>query len=184
MNQDQHRSAGEQLLEQSLPSLRRWAHGRLPYGARAHMDTCDLVQETALHMIAQLDAFTPEHPGAMRAYLRVAALNRIRDEARRIGRRPAPVELPEHLPCPRATPLEEAMEAETFRRYHEALSQLAPRDRDLVVARVERQWKAAEIAESFGFPTVDAARMAVKRALHRLACLLHESSPTPNERTN
>ena len=52
----------------------------------------DLVQETALHMMGKLHAFTPRHPGiAPYAYLRVAALNRIRDEARRIARRPVSV---------------------------------------------------------------------------------------------
>jgi hypothetical protein len=39
----------------------------------------------------------------------------------------------------------------------------------MVVARVEVQWSLAEIAQQFGMRTVDAARMAVGRALRRLA---------------
>jgi RNA polymerase sigma factor (sigma-70 family) len=148
------------------------------------MDTCDLVQETALHMIRKLDAFTPEHPGAMGAYLRVAALNRIRDEARRIARRPVAVELPEQLPSPDATPLEKAMEAETFARYREALARLSPKDRELVTAKIEHHWKSATIASRFAFPTVGAAQMAVSRALRRLAKAMQASAVTSNERTN
>jgi hypothetical protein len=38
----------------------------------------------------------------------------------------------------------------------------------MVVARVEVQWSLPEIAQQFGMKTVDAARMAVMRALRRL----------------
>src|SRR5262245_35939552 len=90
---DGDRLAVEALLERSLPDLKRWAHGRLPAAARGSLDTGDLVQETALHVLRRLDAFEPRHVGAMQAYLRQAVLNRIRDEVRRIGRRPPPVEI-------------------------------------------------------------------------------------------
>ncbi len=184
MSQEQERAAAEEMLHQSLPSLTRWAHGRIPAGARGAMDTCDLVQETALHMMGKLHAFTPRHPGAMGAYLRVAALNRIRDEARRIARRPVSVELPEHLHSGDATPLDCAIGADTARRYRESLEHLSPKDRDLVVARVELQWNTAEITRHFGFRTHGAAHMAVKRALHRVASLLRKSSVALNERTD
>jgi DNA-directed RNA polymerase specialized sigma24 family protein len=39
----------------------------------------------------------------------------------------------------------------------------------MVVARVEAQWSYAEIANRFSLSSVDAARMAVNRALKRLA---------------
>ena len=39
----------------------------------------------------------------------------------------------------------------------------------MVVARVEVQWGLSEIAQRFGMPSVDAARMAVTRALKRLS---------------
>src|SRR5438128_11498962 len=90
---DGDRLAVEALLERSLPGLKRWAHGRLPAAARGALDTGDLVQETALHVLRRLDAFEPRHVGAMQAYLRQAVLNRIRDEVRRIGRRPPPDEI-------------------------------------------------------------------------------------------
>ena len=87
------RSAVEVLLQRCLPELKRWAHGRLPAYARESLDTGDLVQEAALHLLKRVDEFEPQHVGAMQAYLRQSVINRIRDEIRRVVRRPAPVEL-------------------------------------------------------------------------------------------
>jgi hypothetical protein len=80
--------AMEALLQRCLPPLKRWAHGRLPPAARGRMDTGDLVQEAALHVLG---------------------------------------------------------------------------------ARIEMQWSLAEIAHRYRMPTVDAARMAVNRAVKRLS---------------
>src|ERR1041385_3479310 len=58
------RQAVEALLQRCLPSLKRWAHGRLPATARGSLDTGDLVQEAALHVLARLELFEPRHVGA------------------------------------------------------------------------------------------------------------------------
>ena len=162
------RLAVEALLQRSIPSLRRFAHGRLPAAARGSLDTGDLVQETVLHVLKRLDTFEPRHVGAMQAYLRQSVINRIRDEVRRIGRHPTPVDLPEDLASEVPSPLEEAVRAEAYDRYRAVLVQLSPRDREMVVARIEAQWNLAEIAQRFNMRTVDGARMAVTRALRRL----------------
>ena len=162
------RMAVEALLQRSIPSLRRFAHGRLPAAARGSLDTGDLVQETVLHVLRRLDTFEPRHVGAMQAYLRQSVINRIRDEVRRIGRHPTPVDLPEDLASEIPSPLEEAVRAEAYERYRAVLVQLSPRDREMVVARIEAQWSLGEIAQRFNMRTVDGARMAVTRALRRL----------------
>jgi RNA polymerase sigma-70 factor (ECF subfamily) len=162
------RLAVEALLQRSIPSLRRFAHGRLPAAARGSLDTGDLVQETVLHVLRRLDTFEPRHVGAMQAYLRQSVINRIRDEVRRIGRHPTPVDLPEDLASEIPSPLEEAVRAEAYDRYRAVLVQLSPRDREMVVARIEAQWNLGEIAQRFNMRTVDGARMAVTRALRRL----------------
>ena len=167
------RTAMEALLERCLPLLKRWAHGRLPAAARGHLDTGDLVQESALHVLGRLDHFEPRHVGAMQAYLRQSVINRIRDEIRRIGRNPHPVELPEEHPSDRTTPLEAAIQTEAYERYRRALTKLTPKDREMIVARIEVQWTLPEIAQRFGLHTVDAARMAVSRAVKKLTQLLH-----------
>jgi RNA polymerase sigma-70 factor, ECF subfamily len=162
------RMAVEALLQRSIPSLRRFAHGRLPAAARGTLDTGDLVQETVLHVLRRLDTFEPRHVGAMQAYLRQSVINRIRDEVRRIGRHPTPAELPEDLASDLPSPLEEAVRSEAYDRYRAVLLQLSPRDREMVVARIEAQWNLGEIAQRFNMRTVDGARMAVTRALRRL----------------
>lgn len=167
------RNATEALLERCLPQLRRWAHGRLPAAARGNLDTNDLVQDAAMNLLRRLEYFEPRHVGAMQAYLRQSVINRIRDEVRRIGRNAPPVELPDDHPSDRTSPLESAIKAEAYDRYRTALETLQPKDRELVVARVEVQWSVAEIAHRFNIVTVDAARMAVSRAIKRLTKQLH-----------
>ena len=64
---------------------------------------------------------------------------------------------------------EDAIRAEEYEHYRDAVSRLTPKDRALIVARIEMQWSLAEIAHRYGMPTVDAARMAVNRAVKRLS---------------
>jgi RNA polymerase sigma-70 factor (ECF subfamily) len=163
------RLAVEALLQRCLPALKRWAHGRLPAAARGSLDTGDLVQEAALHALRRLDVFEPRHVGAMQAYLRQSVVNRIRDEVRRVTRHPAAEPLPPQHPSDATSPLEAAIQAESYDRYRQALDGLKPRDREMVVARVEMQWSLAEITQHFGMRTADAARMAVTRALRKLS---------------
>src|ERR671913_1493822 len=84
-----------ELFARHLPSLRRWARGRLPRWTRDLMDTDDLVQETVLRTVKRIQAFESRHEGALQAFLRQAVLNRIRDEIRRTGRSPRIAELDE-----------------------------------------------------------------------------------------
>ncbi len=163
------RTAVEALLQRCLPELRRWAHGRLPAYARDSLDTGDLVQEAALHLLKRVDDFEPQHVGAMQAYLRQSVINRIRDEIRRVVRRPVAVELIYEPAADDPSPLELMMQSETYERYRSALDRLAARDRKLVVARMEGQWSMSQIADGFQLATPDAARMAVNRALKRLS---------------
>jgi RNA polymerase sigma factor (sigma-70 family) len=171
-----NQEAVEALLQRCLPKLKRWAHGRLPSAARGALDTNDLVQETALHAIKRLDQFEPRHVGAMQAYLRQSVINRICDEVRKVGRHPAPVELPEDLPSDAASPLEMAIKSEAYERYRDALLKLSPRDRELIVERVELQWTLLQIADQAGMGSPDAARMAVSRALKRLAAVMKDAA--------
>ena len=164
-------AALEAILQRCLPALKRWAHGRLPMEARRHLDTGDLVQEAALRVMAKLDTFEPRGVGAMQAYLRQSVINRIRDEVRRLKRRPR-VEVPDELPSDNASPLEQAIANEAYERYRNALESLRSKDREIIVARIEAQWTVREIAQRFGFSSDEAARMAVSRAVHRLAAVL------------
>jgi DNA-directed RNA polymerase specialized sigma24 family protein len=54
-------------------------------------------------------------------------------------------------------------------RYDRALAVLRPEEGELVVARVEFGFSNGELARAFGKSTPNAARMALQRALLRLA---------------
>jgi RNA polymerase sigma-70 factor (ECF subfamily) len=159
----------EALFERCLPALRKWARGRLPSYARDLADTHDLVQETLLHCLGRLEAFQARHQGALQAYLRQAVYNRIRDEIRRVRRRPQQVELDDVHAAGGSSPLEAAIGRESIDRYEAAMERLRPADREAIVARLELQQSYDEVAIALGKRNADAARMAVKRALGRLA---------------
>src|SRR5262252_2885992 len=90
---DGDEAAVNELFARYIPRLQRWAHGRLPAWARGSLDTHDLVQDTFMQVLKRLDQFEPRHEGAFQGYLRQALFNRVRDEIRRVQRRPAPDEL-------------------------------------------------------------------------------------------
>jgi RNA polymerase sigma factor (sigma-70 family) len=165
-----------QLFARYLPSLRRWASGRLPRWSRDLMDTDDLVQETVVRAVKRLDRFESRHEGALQAYLRQAVVNRIRDEIRRTKRSPGVAELDENASDHGASPLEAAIGVEALERYEAALARLRPEEREAIVARVEMDGSYQQVAEALGKSSPDAARMAVSRALLHLAEeMSHES---------
>ena len=163
------RTALDELFARCLPSLRRWARGRLPAWARDLAETQDLVQDTLFETFKHVDGFDHRGQGALQAYLRQSILNRIRNELKRAGRRPAGTELDPDLADPSQSPLEAAIGTEATERYDAALARLSEDDRELVVARLELDMSYADVAEATGRPTANAARMAVSRALVRLA---------------
>lgn len=163
------RQALDRLFARSMPPLRRWASGRLPRWTRDLMDTDDLVQETVVRAVNRMDAFEPRHEGALQSYLRQAVMNRIRDEIRRRMRGPALAALADNTPDLNASPLEEAIGSEAVHRYESALERLRPDEREAIVARVELDGTYEQVAQALGKPSADAARMAVSRALLRLA---------------
>jgi len=161
------------LFSRQVPSLSRWARGRLPGWARDLADTHDLVQETVLQTFKHVQAFECRGKGAFRAYLRQALLNRIRNEIRRVRRRPAIEGLDEQAQSHQSSPLQTAIRQEELERYEAALSRLPSDDRELIVARLELGLTYEEMAEALGKPSWNAARMAVARALVRLASELN-----------
>jgi RNA polymerase sigma-70 factor (ECF subfamily) len=161
--------ACNELCARYLPRLRRWAHGRLPPWAREHLDTEDIVQDTLMQSVRQLDVFTPHHDRAFCAYVSQALRNRLRDAMRRATTRPPGQALPVDLPAQEPSPLEQAVGGQMLVRYDAALQRLSERDRELVLARVELGLGYEEIAGLLTLPSIAAARVAVSRALVRLA---------------
>jgi RNA polymerase sigma-70 factor (ECF subfamily) len=67
------------------------------------------------------------------------------------------------------SPLEAAIGQQTLEQYESGLDRLNPDERQAVIARVEMGMSYDEIAALLDKPTANAARMAVVRALLRLA---------------
>jgi RNA polymerase sigma-70 factor (ECF subfamily) len=159
----------DDLLARYLPGLRRWASGRLPNWARDLADTDDVVQDALARAFKRIGQFEARREGALRAYLRQAVFNRIRDEFRRSGRRPPPLELGSDVAADDTSPLDQAIGGETAARYEEALQRLRPEDREAIIVRVELGSTYQEAATALEKPTADAARVAIGRALVKLA---------------
>jgi RNA polymerase sigma-70 factor (ECF subfamily) len=157
------------LAERYLPRMRRWATGRLPRWTRDLAETDDLVQDSMLQTFRRIDRIDVEHEGALQAYLRQAVMNRIRDQFRRAARHPKATAPESDPPALEASPLEAAIGVQAVERYERALARLGPDDRAAIILRVEMDCTNEEIATALNRPSPNAARMAVERALVRLA---------------
>ena len=162
-------AARERLMARCLPPLRRWARGRLPAYARDMLDTEDLVQESVIAALRRIEGFEARREGALQAYLRQALANRIKDVIRYKRRRPIQTELPENAADQGESPLEQVIGLENTERYEAAMLRLRDTDREAIVARVELRYSYQELAVALGKPSADAARVAVARAVYRLA---------------
>jgi len=162
--------ARDLLIERYQARLRRWAHGRLPPSARGAHETHDLVQDTLLQVLNNLDRFNPRHEGAFQGFVRTILANQIRDLARRWNRRGIADSIEgDELPGHGVSPLDEAIGSEIRARYEAALMRLRPEDRELIIARIELGLPYKEMVEMFNKPSVSAVTMAVNRAVVKLA---------------
>lgn len=161
------------LIARCLPPLRKWAHRRLPRWVRSAADTNDVVQDAVLGTLARLDAFQPQGRRALASYLRTAVRNRIADEHRRAARWLTSAAALDGLTSDAASPLEQAIDRETERRYRDALARLSTRDQQLIVAHFELDYSHAQLGCMIG-RSPHAARMALTRAIARLAAHMRD----------
>jgi RNA polymerase sigma-70 factor (ECF subfamily) len=167
--------ARSQLFQRMRPLLTRWAHQRLPQGARDLAETEDLVQVTLARALGRLDAFEARREGAFLAYLRQILRNLVIDEMRRVRARPTEtLSESENYIDPGPSPLERTVSGEVLERYERALDTLTSEARQAVMLRVEFEYSYADIAQAVGKPTANAARMMVGRALVDLARRMRE----------
>jgi len=162
----------DELLARYRPRLQRWASGRLPRYARDLTDTDDLVQDALIGTFKNFQTFEHRAEWALQAYLRKAVTNRIRDELRRTATQPPREVLSDTASGSEVSPLEAVTGKEIFERYERALASLDEVEREAVIARLELGCSYHEIAALVEKPTPDAARMAVARALTKLAELM------------
>jgi RNA polymerase sigma-70 factor (sigma-E family) len=105
------------------------------------------------------------------AYLRTSVVNGARDKLRR--RRTARAYVPPH-DVPRDATVEGALLAEDHREVIEALRQIAPRQREVLVLRYWSGLSEAEISEALGI-SVGAVKSTASRALDALEKVMEVS---------
>jgi RNA polymerase sigma factor (sigma-70 family) len=171
-------AALESLLARYRPRLARWTHRRLPAWARDLTDTDDLVQETLVKTVRNLDRFIADGASGFQNYLRLAIRNAIRDQIQRAHRRPIEVGLDPALPSDEPSPFERAVGRGRLARYEAALERLSPIEREAVVARFEFGFTHVELAAVLGKSTPDAARKLCLKATNRLLTFMRERSGT------
>jgi RNA polymerase sigma factor (sigma-70 family) len=147
--------------------VRDWARGRLPQSVRSDADTEDVIQDAVLRTIRRIASFQHRTVGGMQAYLRASVINRIRDLVRASRRRGIVETLTDDVRSPMPSALEAAIIHESLDRFLEALQQLRPADRQLIVWRLELGYSVDEIATKLG-KSKAAAGMSVTRATVRL----------------
>jgi RNA polymerase sigma-70 factor (ECF subfamily) len=157
----------EALLVRLLPRLRRWAHGRLPVSQRGMLETADIVQAVAAKAVRRLTDIDIEHSGALGYYLRQAIANEIASIWRKHS--PWQTSVGESLEEEMTSPLDRLIGAERIQRYEAALQRLPPAERETIVGRFELAYDYDDLARFLGKPSVGAARVAVHRAVKRLA---------------
>jgi RNA polymerase sigma-70 factor, ECF subfamily len=133
------------------------------------LDTSDIVQVVVSKAVRQLARFDAQKRGALGFYLRQAVANEIASQWRRVDRTPIKTSLGDSLPDHEASPLDRLIGAERVKRYEAALLRLDDGDRNAIVGRFEFDYDYPQLARFLGRPSAEAARLAVHRAVKRLA---------------
>lgn len=149
--------------------LVRWTRGRLPRWARGRVDTDDLVQEAFFGLFRRLPHLDPMRRGALQAYLRRSIQNRVRDEVRRAGSVEVQQVESDARPASGASPLEATIAHDDEQRFRCALATLPTQDQELIVGRLDLGYSYEQLALACSKASADAARVAVRRALLKLA---------------
>ena len=162
-------TAWEVLMRRYRGPLQRFARSRLARQPHRLADTDDVVQDVTINVFRRLHRIELRFPGALLAYLRRSVSNRVADEHRRAVRQGPTATLDDNLPDKHQSPLEETIDRDKVRAYRTALLALGSDDRHAIVMRLERGESYDVIAARLGKPTPNAARVAVARAMFKLA---------------
>lgn len=165
--------AFDQLFHRYHVPLMRWAHGRLCASARGQNETRDLVHISIGKAFSSLDGFVYRHQGSFLGYLHRILRNEVATMNRRWMARKPSSELEGDVPDSGPGPDDAYIEKERLEMYERALATLPTRDQELIRMR-EMGLSNPEIAIEAGLASPNAARMAVARAIQRLAAAIRD----------
>jgi RNA polymerase sigma-70 factor (ECF subfamily) len=174
-------TAWEMLVARYQGPLKRFARARLARQTHRLTDTDDVVQDVTVSVFRRLHQIELRFPGALLAYLRRSVSNRVADEHRRAVRQGPTATLDDDYPDVQQSPLDLTIDRDKVRVYRAALLTLSPDDRTAIVLRLERGASYDTIAQRLDKPTPNAARVAVARAMFKLAKAMGPLSATAAE---
>lgn len=169
------RAAREELFALYSERLQWFLRGRLGQPHRRWLDTMDLVNGALERTLANLDRFEHRGIGSFWAFLRTIGLNELRSVWRKKEALKEAEDLSEVASPDRPAPIDRLVMAEQCEAFESALEPLEPRLRQALLLRIELGLDYAAIAEDCGFPTADAARVAIRRALTQVAARMAAS---------
>jgi RNA polymerase sigma-70 factor (ECF subfamily) len=165
--------AREELALRYRAPLARLLHSRLSSSARGLFETDDIVQEALAAALLRLERFEYRGVGSFWSYLRRIGFNLITQAARNSaagGDGSAGLDdSHDHPPARDGSPLVHLVESEQSAHLEAAIERLPQPARDALLLRMELDLPYDAIAHECGFASADAARMAVCRAMDRLA---------------
>jgi RNA polymerase sigma factor (sigma-70 family) len=166
------RAAADDLFRRYRPRLDAFLRTRLPPGARRLGDTDDLVQEVCVKILGALDRFELRNIGSFWWFARSIANHHLIDMLRRNKARREAI-LPDASdaapPEPHPGPDDEAASREAAAAFDRALESVSDHVRRGLLMRLELHLDWSVVAADCGFPSPDAARVAIKRALGAIA---------------
>lgn len=180
------RQAFERLFVRHRPELRKFIALRLDPRIRARVDPSDVVQETHLEAYRRLQDYLERQPMPFHVWLRKTAYERLLMTRRQhlgAGKRTMEREVPlpdrssqllaQRLLSNASTPSQQLQRRELIRRVRQAVAQLAPADREILLMRNFEELSYQEVAFILGIEPA-AARQRHGRALLRLHKLLSD----------
>jgi RNA polymerase sigma-70 factor (ECF subfamily) len=183
-----NREAVDQLMDRHRDSLHRMIRSRLNPGVAAHVDASDIVQDALLTASRRLSEYLQNPRMPFHAWLRQLARDRLADAYRHQLADKRDLSREQHI-APDAesslnpmaqlrdlelTPAAMLLRKEFARRFHDALDQLPPESKEIVLMRHAEQLTNSQSAELLGI-SEPAAGMRYLRALRQLKSILGDS---------
>jgi DNA-directed RNA polymerase specialized sigma24 family protein len=157
------------LSERYAFQLERWAHARTPMWARGAFDTGELVQQTLAEVVQMPGNPESGRDDRLLGRVRQTLYDRVLSGIR-AARERASAGVRSVAPPSDGLYLHDAeLGADLLAQYEAGLRRLTPIDREAIIGRAELGLPWSQLTELLDKPGVGAARMAVSRALVRLA---------------
>lgn len=175
--------AREVLFGRYLHRAQRFFARRMPRHARRGGQDEDLAQEAAAKAARNLERFEPRERGSFGRWFWTIAENVLKDWGRRSARAPVIDRLPDtttgDFEASQLSHSEVFLRKEVLELFEGELRDVSARERRALEMHIKEGLDYPTIARECGYPTDNAARMAVTRALAELALRLSDKERHP-----